>query len=400
MASTLSWIDHDAAERERMQRVLQLFRERDTRDELGLGAIRDSFADAFFPGTSTIQTRLRYFLFIPWVYAELERKHVPAERFAAEAWKLEMRICDALLETEDTAGVFGKEAGRELKRLSSSVYWAGLQTWGLRRFQRSQEEYHRTIDSVYGRRRVPRYSDDGERIADPRAVTWHPEIPPPIEGFPDNLEIGLDNEEAEFLRNLIAHHCKGSLLAVMCERADDPIPDIAFPWEHPGLGSFSDEHRSLLHQARLFSGAMNGAAILYNVMLAEHSEREDLRLEHVERLSNWAMGLDHRIFQNWQLDDLWAAVLGRGHMITTLTQRFVTNWVSELVAGPQNLLENETARLLIRERERRLKGARARFTNPRALEQWGGSSGIAPLNFRWQIARQLLGDLHAGLGSE
>jgi hypothetical protein len=112
------------------------------------------------------------------------------------------------------------------------------------------------------------------------------------------------------------------------------------------------------------------------------------------------MGLDHQIFQNWQLDDLWAAVLGRGHMITTLTQRFVTNWVSELVAGSQNLLENETARSLIRERERRLKGARARFTNPRALEQWGGSSGIAPLNFRWQIARQLLGDLHAGLGPE
>ncbi len=84
MTSTLSWIDHDASERDRMQRVLQLFRERDTRDELGLGSIRDSFADQLFPGTSTIQTRLRYFLFIPWAYTQMENRRVPADRFADE----------------------------------------------------------------------------------------------------------------------------------------------------------------------------------------------------------------------------------------------------------------------------------------------------------------------------
>ena len=43
-----------------MNRILALFRERDTRDELGVGVIRDLLADEFFLGTSTIQTRLRY----------------------------------------------------------------------------------------------------------------------------------------------------------------------------------------------------------------------------------------------------------------------------------------------------------------------------------------------------
>ena len=37
-------------------------------------------ADAFFPGTSTIQTRARYFLFVSWVYRELEKKRVPSEK--------------------------------------------------------------------------------------------------------------------------------------------------------------------------------------------------------------------------------------------------------------------------------------------------------------------------------
>jgi hypothetical protein len=380
-----------------MLRVLTLFRERETRDELGLGGIRDSFADALFPGTSTIQTRLRYFLFVPWIYVELEGRHVPADRLAAEAWKLEMRIRDALLKGDDTAGVFGKEAGRELKRLASSVYWAGLRTWGIRRFDRSQDEYHRSIGVVYQRRRLVRHRDDGERVADPSAVTWHPDLPPPPEGFPDDLDLRLEHEEAEFLRDLIAHQCKGSLLAVLCDRADDPVADVRFPWEHPDLGTFSEEHQALLLQARLFSSAMNGAAILYNTLLAESAGKSELQDEHSETLAQWAAELDRHAIEAWQLDELWAAVLGRGHAITVPTQRFVGDWLREVVRSPDELLVNEAARRLIRERERRLKGARSRFTNRRALDQWGGSSGLSPLNFRWQITRQLLSDLHAGL---
>lgn len=60
MSSALGWVDFDEAERDRAQRLMQLFTEQDTRDELGLGAIRDSISDHLFPGTSTIQTRLRY----------------------------------------------------------------------------------------------------------------------------------------------------------------------------------------------------------------------------------------------------------------------------------------------------------------------------------------------------
>ena len=54
--SSLAWIDFDEAERQRAQRIMALFQERETRDELGLGSIRDSIADHLFPGTSTIQT--------------------------------------------------------------------------------------------------------------------------------------------------------------------------------------------------------------------------------------------------------------------------------------------------------------------------------------------------------
>lgn len=395
MTSTLSWIDHDAAERDRMQRVLQLFRERDTRDELGLGSIRDAFADSLFPGTSTIQTRLRYFLFIPWAYVELEKRCVSAESFAEKSWNLEMRIRDGLLKSEDTAGVFGKEAGHELQRPASSVYWAGLKKWGLRRFDRSQDEYHRTIDSVYARRSAIGHRDDGELIADPSAITWHPDLPKAPSGFPDSLDLKLERKEADFLRDLIGRNCRGSLLAVLCGQAESSVADVSFPWEHPGVSHFSEEHRAILHQARLFSSAMNGAAILYNVMLAELSGKTEKLSEHVGTLEAWASAIDRRALSAWRLEDLWIAVMDRGHSITMPTHRFVTEWVTEVVAGPDDILKNQRARALIGDRERRLKGARSRLTNRRALDQWRGSSGIAPLNFRWQITRQLLSDLHS-----
>ena len=54
--SFLAWIDFDHADRTRARQIMDLFDEKDTRDELGLGSIRDALSDLMFPGTSTIQT--------------------------------------------------------------------------------------------------------------------------------------------------------------------------------------------------------------------------------------------------------------------------------------------------------------------------------------------------------
>src|SRR5271165_2210229 len=97
LSATLTWLDHDAADRDRMNRILALFRERDTRDELGIGVIRDLVADELFPGTSTIQTRLRYMLFVPWIYQRLEQKRRDKKTFADEARRFEVEIVRALI---------------------------------------------------------------------------------------------------------------------------------------------------------------------------------------------------------------------------------------------------------------------------------------------------------------
>ena len=50
---------------------------------------------------------------------------------------------------------------------------------------------------------------------------------------------------------------------------------------------------------------------------------------------------------------------------------------------------------LIIEREKYLKGARSRFTNKKALEQWRGAAGVNELKYRWPTAKQFLKDLSA-----
>jgi hypothetical protein len=48
---------------------------------------------------------------------------------------------------------------------------------------------------------------------------------------------------------------------------------------------------------------------------------------------------------------------------------------------------------LIIEREKYLKGARSRFTNKKALEQWGGAAGVNELRYRWPTTEAILKDL-------
>ncbi len=73
MTSALTWLDVSAEQQRRVREIIRLFEEPGTRDELGIGPVRDSFSELLFPGTSVIQTRARYFLFVPWHFQEADR---------------------------------------------------------------------------------------------------------------------------------------------------------------------------------------------------------------------------------------------------------------------------------------------------------------------------------------
>ena len=78
--STLSWLDSSEHERRTVLQLVSALNETGTLDELGIGSIRDTFSDVLFPGTSTIQTRGRYFLFVPWIMQMVEASSTSKSR--------------------------------------------------------------------------------------------------------------------------------------------------------------------------------------------------------------------------------------------------------------------------------------------------------------------------------
>lgn len=126
MASVLTWLDFSERERRKALDVIDQFRDEDTRDELGIGTVRDALADLLFPGISTIQTRARYFLFIPWIYKNLERRRIGYPDIRQRSRQAEVALIEALADSGEELGVIGFLSRGRLQRLPSNVYWSGL----------------------------------------------------------------------------------------------------------------------------------------------------------------------------------------------------------------------------------------------------------------------------------
>ena len=98
-----------------MLKVIELFKEDGTVDELGIGSIRDTIADALYPGTSVLHSRARYFLFIPWLLAHAANEAGPSDG-TARLRTLEARLIESLLAGGETDGVIGRQARAKRKR--------------------------------------------------------------------------------------------------------------------------------------------------------------------------------------------------------------------------------------------------------------------------------------------
>ena len=126
MSSSFAWLDYSEQERRRALDVISLFKQAETRDELGLGSIRDALADRFSPGTMTLQTRAKYFLLIPWMYQYFEQRQVESRKLDLLSRQFEIRLIDILADSADSGGTIGIESRKVLQRMPSSIYWAGL----------------------------------------------------------------------------------------------------------------------------------------------------------------------------------------------------------------------------------------------------------------------------------
>lgn len=393
--STLTWLDSSDRERRATLELVSALSEPGTLDELGIGRIRDTIADTLFPGTSTVQTRARYFLFLPWIMQKIEEgsSRSPNER----ARYMQLELCNALGVSHGSGeGVIGREAGAALRRWPLDIYWAGLRRWGIRRYPGSLSAYFAKLRQP-GSRRATNGANGTSEYGEGDALGNWAELPPPPAGFPEGASFALTVEDAKFIRDRIELSAPHSYLAHILRTG--VVVESDFPWVHPAADTASPSVRDWLQDARLFSLVHRGGMLLYNLTLAELVGDDEGVDRHSRNLKGWSqdMTVAENDLANWDMDSMWKRLRRVNPRLPVTTMDFVKRWYSIACSSRASLSDNSEARVLIRNRERVLKGRRARLTYPEARDSRRGYPASGRLTFRWGQVRQITSDVLTAL---
>ena len=281
----LGWIDFSKEDRQKAFDVINLLSEQGAVDELGIGVIRDAFANYFFPGTSTIQTRAKYFLIVPYMLREAVdgRYGKDANRVLRAIDSAEKDCGIRLLEADPKAeGVIGSRVLPKgwVARKPSDIYWNGIRTFGIFcDYGLSIPEYVSLAVKLKEQKSVSRLgnrNDDAEEndkddsdagdIGNIRF--WN--LPIYHDDWRDNLTIELTQEEAFYLDKQIQKSTKGSLLEYVLKNHIDLNEYDDFASLTAELSEkVSEKLAYMMKLACDFNNLVYMARVRYNVMLSE-----------------------------------------------------------------------------------------------------------------------------------
>ena len=399
MPSSIAWLDTTAEEQRLARDLISLFSQTESRDELGIGQIRDAFSDALFPGTSVIQTRARYFLFVPWCYTTGSARGASGERCHSKGQGQERNLIKTFLEAGfgDASGLIGSRVGPTVKTLPSAIYWNGMRSYGI---------VNQGTDLSHLGLHLSHQNDESEELTERTGGDWHAGLPAPPAGFPAEIEGGfaLTRPEADWLAERIVSRHPDSLLAHLVLRRKEIPVTASFPWAEISRSKFPP-----LEHGYWFSSVMHGASLLYNLILAEEYDRhpeltrlDSLVEEYQDKIEAWEtdfLGPQRAELEAWDLQKMWAVVEAINPRIHPLSKAFVGEWVTAIRSAPATgIADNKGLRQLVEKREKR-KNKQSRLLNPKMLATWSGAAGSGQLNFRWPAVVRIVNDIQVGLAS-
>lgn len=400
MSSSFGWYAIDRQQRDVMLEAVDQFRDKTTIDDLGLGSIRDSFSDALFPGTSTLHTRVRYVLFLPWLMQVAATKQT-VDDMQLEMRKLEFQLVGALSRGGETEGIIGIEAGENLTRPPSIVYWSALKAWGIIDKGLSLRTY---FERCFLRRELARDTqkqEDPEALREDLDLGVDPRLPDRPENLLSSADFNLSREESEYLAGKISVTQPNSLFAHLIHSqpyswiSSDLAPGSA--WDPAIQIELPEELATFVNLAERFSFYSHGASLLYNLLLAEKAEREERETHYREQLEQWSIDCsDVCPLDRHDQQQIWQMVRDQGRNLTGPTKQFFETW---FMLAPQSadITLDEELRELVRNREYETKKMRGRLSNSQALDMWSGASGDSRLSFRWNYVERHLQDIYDGM---
>jgi hypothetical protein len=397
LISQIGWVDFSSTDRDRVKQVLGQLNEPGTLDELGIGPLRDAFADKMFPGFSTIQTRAKYLITVPRMIRDYlllsaaEQRRTKLDKYLRERENELARVLTKL-HGESETGIIGstKIDSGGVARLPSSVYWGALRVWGLVNTTVSLGQFQREIavhEPVFGG--VQQSEDDDPDGLRPLSRVKLDRFEP--EWF-KNLSILLTHSESSFLIERLRRGPVNSLPTqfelhgLMNDALNDSLRDFSLfaEWGQRQL-AFSAAARNTLKMAAEFSELIYGAHLRFNCLLARHNKRDDLVASHESSWQEWISTVqsNSRMLDNWLVD-----TKARLPLRTTI---FLRNWISAVGENKQV----ERLDQLVKEQAEWNKGERTLLKKRLPSDYpW---IGMGRLNYRWSNVRTILKDIQVGL---
>lgn len=385
----LGWIDFSRSERNKIIQTLKMLEESTALDELGIGVIRDGYADILFPGISTLQTRAKYFVLLPYLFTM--GQHQKFKR-SSEVLPWIHRQEDLLVPTltknsEDTTGVIGLRAhkqGKSVKVRPTNIYWNGMKTFEILRDEHlsisnvcnilySKQQRRNTIEIKTEAKRSESGGFDDETAVNENLPLFS-SIAPDYSIMTD-AAIELTKPEAEYLYQKITTSVKSrtSLLAFMLRE------NCLFP-------SFQDINEEILpHElrrsvrfAKAFAYFISGAHTRYNVIFSNGEDGTQM-----ESYRQWQETFD---FSSFHLSDVLSQVNSNPPVNV-----FLREFYEASKAG-----DDQTVDKLIIQREKSIKRERAKLGKPQEY-RYDKPIHDYLLNYRYGTTYTMVNDILNGL---
>ena len=388
----IGWIDFSKDERNKVLNVIHLLDEPGAVDELGIGAVRDAFADLFFPGTSTVQTRAKYFLIVPYVLMEAgSGKYGSDLNTILRNIDNEERSCRDILIKTTNDGVIGSLVPRSwVLRTPSNIYWNGIKRMGIFKEDLSVKEYiHQSIiqrslkkAKEYGNREKDAEENEKDDIdaGDITSIqfwslgdTYH-------SNWREKLTIELLPEEAAFLKSQIITNQRSSLFAFILKN------NISLD-KYGSFGALSEDIKDAVDPDLRY---MMGLANDFNNLVSIITTRYNLIVfdgQNERARKNWAI-LSKDLKRRSEVD--LKAIFNRLSIRNVKLKTFLLRIQIAIQAGDIAAVDD-----LIIKREVAFKGVkRAKtFRVGEYKEQSTGWIGIDILDYRYTPAKRIIKDI-------
>lgn len=395
----LGWVDFSREDREKVLDVMNLLQEQGAVDEIGIGLVRDAFANLFFPGTSTVQTVAKYFLIVPYVL-----KEATEGRYGNDYAKILRRIdqeekdCGIRLmqNCPDEEGIIGRRVLPKnwVARKPSNIYWSGIRTYGICTQDLTIPELLKASIMLQAQKKSSALGNKGDDAPDTERddADAGRDMATQLFSVPDdyytdwrsNLSIHLTHSEAAFLREKIETSVASSLMGYLLRNSIDVTKYDSFEAICEDLSSSVPKELSgTMKLACDFNRLVYAARVRYNYILS-NGQNEDAVAEwqYIEDNMQRMMSVD--------IDD----VLQTLHITNFRLRRFLTSLQSALLAG-----DLDTADKTLIDREIEIKTpSRAKLCkrDGYANDTWIGGRY---LDYRFSSAKRMIMDIYRGEGA-